>query len=97
MRQCKIASGCKLAHHPCCADCRDRTCDRRCWNSPDRCGCWVEDSPSRAKVRQTKIDRQKLLRLHKQGLLQKEIAQRLGCSPSTVSAALRELEVTGHG
>lgn len=97
MRQCRIASVCRLAHHPCCADCKDRTCDRRCWNSPERCGCWVESGPSQAKVRQTKVDRQKLLRLHKQGLLQKDIARRLGCSPSTVSAALRGMGVKQYG
>lgn len=97
MRRCKIASCCKLAHHPCCADCKDKTCTVRCWNSPECCGCWEDSSPVSKRSRKSKIDRQELLRLHGQGLLQREIAQRVGCSASSVSAALRKMGVRRYG
>ena len=92
MRQCRISSCCKLAHHPCCADCKDRTCTARCLNSPERCGCWWDTA-----LRPSKIDRDKVLRLHNQGLLQKEIARRLRCSTSSVSAILWEMGVRSRG
>ena len=47
MKRCKIPSGCKLPHRPCCADCEDKTCEKRCWNSPERCRCWEETPPPR--------------------------------------------------
>lgn len=101
MRRCKISVGCKLPTHPCCADCGDKTCEARCWNSPSRCGCW-EDSPepqSKAvrRGRPTKVDTQAVLALYQQGLLQYQIAQRLECSPVTVSRILRKLGVTRNG
>lgn len=101
MRRCKIPTDCKLQSRPCCADCKDKTCEARCWNSPNRCGCW-EDSPepqSKATQpgRRAKIDAQEVLALYRQGLLQFQIAQRLECNPNTVSRILRKLGVTGHG
>lgn len=101
MRHCKIPTGCKLPHHPCCADCKDKTCTARCWNSPSRCGCW-EDSPDpKSKAShpglRSKINTQEVLSLHRQGLLQFQIAMRLECAPATVSRILRKLGVTGHG
>lgn len=101
MRRCKIPAGCKLSSHPCCADCGVRTCEARCWNSPNRCGCWEDSSASQSKATQlgrpAKIDPQKVLALYRQGLLQYQIAQRLGCNPNTVSRILRKLGVTGRG
>lgn len=99
MRRCKIPAGCKLPHHPCCADCKDKACKARCWNSPNRCGCWENAPGSKGPIRErkSKLDTEELLRLHKQGLLQREIALRLGCSSSTVSAALRKMGVNRYG
>lgn len=101
MRRCKIPTGCKLPARPCCADCGDKTCTARCWNSPERCGCWTEFSSSPAEDARrggkSKLDAQKLLSLHEQGLSQREIAQRLGCGKSSVSATLRKLGVKRYG
>ncbi len=101
MRRCKIPTGCKLPAHPCCADCGDKTCEARCWNSPERCGCWEDSSAPESKATQpgrpAKIDPQTVLALYRQGLLQFQIAQRLECSPAAVSRILRKLGVTGHG
>lgn len=100
MRQCKIPSGCKLPAHPCCADCKE-TCEARCLNSPKRCGCWavvpVPQSGGGSHGRKSALDLERLLILHDQGLLQREIAQSLGCSTSSVSAALRKLGVKRYG
>lgn len=96
MRRCKIAACCPLAHHPCCADCKDKTCQTRCWNSPERCKCWEEWTPIRAP-RKSKVDVELLLALHDQGLLQRDIADRLGCSTSTVSSVLRKQGVKRYG
>lgn len=102
MRQCKIASCCKLSHHPCCKDCKEHTCTNRCLNSPKRCGCWWESAPPHEaspnpRKGKSKIDRQELLRLHDLGLLQREIAERVGCSASMVSATLRKMGVRRYG
>lgn len=101
MRRCKIPTGCKLPHHPCCADCGDKTCTARCWNSPNRCGCWENSSVPQSETtkpgRPTKIDAQEVLALYHQGLLQYQIAMRLGCNPNTVSRILRKLGVTRNG
>lgn len=98
MRMCKIASVCKIPCHPCCVDCKVKSCEARCLNSPELCGCWEESAPPRkAKPRKSKIDSQELLRLHKQGLLQREIAKRLGCSAGSVSTALRSMGVKRYG
>lgn len=99
MRMCKIASCCKLAHHPCCKDCKDKRCDARCLNSPEHCGCWEDSAPPRNRVqsRKSKINRQELLRLHEQGLLLREIAQRLGCGTTIVSTTLRKMGVKRYG
>ena len=98
MRRYKIPSGCKLPHRPCCADCKDRACEVRCLNSPERCGCyWEEPEPSPKRARRSKIDRKELLRLHKLGLLQRDIAARMGCSVAMVSATLREMGVRRYG
>jgi transposase len=43
-----------------------------------------------------KFDRTKMLKLHRQGLSQQEIADRLGCNQKTVSQALREVEREGE-
>lgn len=101
MRRCKIPTGCKLPHHPCCADCKDKTCTARCWNSPERCGCWEDSATVYLKAvrpgRPAKVDPQEVLPLHRQGLLQFQIAMRLGCAPATVSRILKKLGVIGHG
>lgn len=99
MRRCKIPTGCKLPEHPCCADCGDKACTARCWNSPERCGCWMDDQTPKAmpRGRKPKFDRQELLSLHKQQLSQREIAQRMSCGKSTVNAALRKLGVKRYG
>ncbi len=101
MRRCKIPTGCKLPHHPCCADCKDKTCTARCWNSPERCGCWADSPEPKAEAarpgRPTKIDAQEVLHLYQQGLLQFQIAQRLECNPNTVSRILRKLGVKRYG
>lgn len=101
MRRCKIPTGCKLSAHPCCADCGDQTCEARCWNRPNRCGCWEDLSAPQPETAQpgrpTKIDAQEVLAMYQQGLLQYQIAMRLGCNPNTVSRILRKLGVTGHG
>lgn len=96
MRQCRIASCCKLAHHPCCADCKDKTCQVRCQNSPERCGCWEDYAPRTYRPRKSKIDHQELLRLHGQGLTQREIAKKLGCAPSLVAYTLRKMGVSRY-
>lgn len=106
MRWCKIALGpgaCKQPGGPCCKDCADKTCQARCWNDPKRCACW-SDEPCRGvrplpKKRGVKpsLDREEIVRLYKSGLLQYQIALRLGCSTSGVSKVLREMGVTGHG
>lgn len=97
MRRCKIPTGCKLPSRPCCADCGDKTCEARCWNSPSRCGCWEDSSEPQSKGRPAKIDPQEILALYRQGLLQYQIALRLECSPAAVSRILRKLGVTRNG
>ncbi len=104
MRQCRIASCCKLAHHPCCVDCKNRACESRCMNSPERCGCCENNYAPRRKAAPPakhsytgKIDREELLRLNNLGLRQREIAPRLGCSASRVSAILRDMGVRRYG
>lgn len=101
MRCCKISVGCKLPTHPCCADCGDKTCEARCWNSPSRCGCWEDSSTPYLKAvrpgRPTKIDAQEVVSMYQKGLFQWMIAQRMGCSPATVSRILRKLGVTRNG
>ena len=98
MRRCVIQpSSCRHKYAaPCCRECPETDCLSRCENTPERCRCWRDGPPTQPKERKTKLDRAEIVRLHKQGLLQREIAERLGCSTSGVSAVLRELEV-GHG
>lgn len=95
MRICKIAVGCRQLSHPCCADCGDKTCQARCLNSPSRCGCCDNGLPKR--TRRSKIDDEQLLALSHKGLLQRDIANILGCSAANVSARLRRLGVTRYG
>lgn len=101
MRRCNIAPttcrhGCAA---PCCKDCREADCESRCLNDPSRCGCWA-DKPPRRKMpdwHRDKFDRDQIYRLHQQGLSQKKIAERMGCSTSTVSSALRERRISQYG
>ena len=90
MKWCKIAPGkCKRPGGPCCKNCVDKTCRVRCLNDPRWCGCFWEDKPlPRNKPR---LDREEIARLYEAGLLQREIASRLGCSTSGVSAVLKEI------
>lgn len=101
MRHCKIAPpSCTRPGAPCCADCKDKACPSRCLNNPGHCGCWEGAPPVRlsgGKKRTSQLRTDKMLELHKQGLLQREIAQRMGCSVSTVSAALRKMGVKRYG
>ena len=97
MRRCKTAPPrCRQPGKPCCADCQDKTCQDRCWNDPKRCGCWDEGPLPKKRERETRLDRAEIYRLHGQGLLQREIAARLGCSNSSVSAVLRERKEGSH-
>lgn len=102
MKQCKIAPGpdtCKQSGKPCCKDCTDKTCQARCWNDPKRCCCWEEtpEQPPRKRGRGPELDRDEIVRLYKTGLLQYQIALRLGYSTSGVSKVLREMGVTVRG
>lgn len=96
MKRCKIPSGCKLPHRPCCADCEDKTCEKRCWNSPERCRCWEETPPPRQGRGRT-YDWEEIARLHREGLSNVEIAGRVGAAPQTVSSILKKLGVSSHG
>lgn len=96
MKWCKIAPGkCKRPGSPCCRSCTDKTCQVRCLNDPEWCGCFWEDNPlPRNKPR---LNREEIVRLYKSGLLQYQIAARLGCSTSGVSAVLKEMGVVSRG
>ena len=97
MRQCKTAPpGCTRLGKPCCEDCTDKTCQARCLNAPQRCGCWedVPDPVTGKCGRRPEVDREEIVRLYKEGLLQYQIALRLKCGTSTVSAVLRSMGVT---
>lgn len=96
MRKCKIPQGCKRPDKPCCADCKDKTCEARCWNSPKRCNCVEEGPPPRISAAR-KYDWTEILHLHEQGLSTREIAARLGARQSTISAALRKMGVCRDG
>lgn len=97
MKRCKIAPpSCKQPGQPCCKSCSDKLCGARCLNDPKWCFCWDEGPLPRNRERRTKLDRAEIFRLHNQGLLQREIAERLGCSQSGVSAVLLEREEDSH-
>jgi len=99
VRRCNIPpTGCRHKYAaPCCADCAEDGCAARCQNHPDRCRCWRDGPPLRPRERTGKLDRAAILRLREAGLLQREIAERLGCSPSGVSAVLRQAGRDAHG
>lgn len=100
MRRCKIAPGvCTQSGKPCCIDCTDNICQNRCLNHPKRCGCWEDSSelPPRKRGLKPTLDRDEIVRLYKSGLLQYQIALRLGCSTSGVSKMLREMGVSSRG
>lgn len=99
MRWCKIAPGkCKRPGGPCCKDCSNKTCRSRCLNDPKWCGCFWEDKPlPRKRGKKPSLDREKIVHLYKSGLRQYQIAARLGCSTSGVSAVLKEVGVTCRG
>ena len=102
MRRCKTALGpdtCRQPGKPCCKDCADKTCQARCLNDPKRCGCWEEtpDQSSRKRGRVLGLDRDEIVRLYKTGMLQYQIALRLGCSTYGVSQVLREMGVSRRG
>lgn len=92
MRRCTIPpASCRHQYTtPCCRDCRDIECKSRCQNDPARCHCWEDQPSAKRRGRLTKLDRVEISRLYDQGLLQRDIAERLGCSKSAVSAVLRE-------
>lgn len=101
MRLCSIApTTCRHRYStPCCRDCREADCEGRCLNDPSRCGCWA-DKPPRQKMPDShrgKIDREQIYRLRQQGLSQREIAERVGCCPTTVSNALHERGISQYG
>lgn len=101
MRRCKIPpASCRHKRStPCCKDCHEADCKTRCQNDPAWCGCW-EDKPPRKKragQNKTKIDQDKIFRLHQQGLSQRQIAGRMGCCLTTVNNALREMGVRSYG
>lgn len=100
MRRCKIAPpGCIRFGKPCCEDCPDLTCTSRCLNAPKRCGC-REDAPDLSPGqcgRRPEVDLDEIVRLYHEGLLQYQIALRLKCSTSTVSAVLKKMGVTCRG
>lgn len=100
MKRCKIPSGCKLPHRPCCADCEDKTCEKRCWNSPERCGCWTEVSPDaqdKKQGRPHKFDWDEIKQLYQRGVPMVGIAARIGASVSTVETALKKMGVKRRG
>ena len=98
MRRCNIPPpSCKHRYStPCCKDCKEAGCETRCQNDPARCHCWADRPPSQRKERPARLDREAILRLYGLGLLQKEIAERLGCSRSSVSAVLHEMGGTNR-
>ena len=96
MKRCKIAPpSCSRPGTPCCEGCPDEACAARCRNSPELCGCWEETRPVRppsgGKGRKSRLNPAEVLELHDQGLLQREIAQQLGCSISAVSRILSKV------
>lgn len=100
MIRCKIPTGCKLPNHPCCADCKDKTCEARCWNSPNRCGCWTEDPHGGQKKKRAhprKFDWDEIKRLYQSGVPMAGIAARIGSSVNTVSGALKKMGVKRRG
>lgn len=96
MRRCKIPTGCKRLDTPCCVDCKDKTCQARCWNDPKHCGCWENDPPPRRGAPR-RIDWDKVRQLHKDGLSRLNIAAELGISLQSVNNILRRLEAEKHG
>ena len=100
MRRCQIApSSCIRLDRLCCVDCTDKICQTRCLNAPERCGCWENvPDPSPGKCgRKQELDRNEVVRLYNEGLLQYQIALRLKCSTTTVSAILKEMGVVRRG
>lgn len=94
MRRCCITPpSCRHQHaSPCCKDCAEADCETRCRNDPDRCHCWTNKPPRQTAQGKPKpkVDREKIFRLHQQGLTQRDIAERIGCCRATVNNALHE-------
>lgn len=91
MRRCNIPPASCVHRYttPCCKDCHETACETRRQNDPARCKCWTDRAPAKPKDRATRLDAAEIIRLHDAGLLQREIAERLGCSRSGVSAVLK--------
>lgn len=80
----------------CCAECLEPACDARCKNDPSRCRVWEyekAEDPSRGWNRT--LDWDEIWRLRKMGLQNQQIAERLGCSDSTVSNILAKMRRGG--
>lgn len=96
---CKIVRCKRTEKYTCCADCTATDCEERCKNTPEKCGvCGVEQKRSRPGRR--KYDQVQILKLYRSGLSKVEVAERMGCAKSTVTAALKEAgeaEMMGRG
>lgn len=90
MLKCKIYRCSSMASWICCAECDKIPCPNRCLNHPDRCKCVNDGHRTPKKAHPHKHDHGQILTLTKSGYTNKEIMERLGCSKSTVTAALRQ-------
>ena len=86
MRRCKLVKCAKRGGNPCCADCDDKTCLNRCRNSPERCKCVSYLPPQRKAA----YDHEAIYQLVLKGLTYDQVADRIGCAPSTVGKVARE-------
>ena len=83
-----------MADKPCCADCGDKTCEAKCQNKPERCGCWEEGPPPKPRAPRgcyRKVDTLQIALLYGKGLSKAEIARYLGYARSTVFNALQRM------
>lgn len=87
MRRCKIYK-CAKQGDICCADCDSRTCLNRCLNNPERCGCVLP--PPKPRGPREAYDHEEIYRLVLKGLTNDQVADLIGCAPSTVGKVARK-------
>lgn len=80
---------------PCCAECGE-VCSERCLNHPSRCKvCDREGRSTKAFGRPRIHNWDEILQLRREGLSYAAIAERMGCSVSTVVRAVAEMAREG--
>lgn len=88
MRRCCKIYKCAKQGDICCADCDNRICLNRCLNSPERCGCVL--APPEPRRRRETYDHEAIYRLVLKGMTNDQVADIIGCAPSTVGKVARE-------